>query len=338
MDHGSHIVQSIPNFTTRLCRGEQDFPAIVAINNLSWPLDDRLDVDTLESRRVEFESIINFDLTQDVLMAEIAGQAVAYAFLQWGSNDSGKQIGQRWFSIEATVVPSARHRGIGRVLQGWLESRAREITRQEAAPAAGQYLTSFTRDKAKWRTALLQQAGFSATDFWYGMQRLLAEPIPSLSLPPGVEVRPAQPEQFRQILAAQLEAFRDMPGIVEPTETEIAEFVFNASDQRNQYELWQVAWDGDQIAGMVLNNIDVRGNTALGLNRGFTDPVCVRHAWRNRGLAKALLARSFNALKQQGVEAAFLGVDTQNSTGALKLYEDMGFIKVKSGTTYQKAF
>ena len=87
---------------------------------------------------------------------------------------------------------------------------------------------------------------------------------------------------------------------------------------------------------MVLNNIDVRGNLALGLNRGFTDPIAVRHAWRRRGLAKALIARSLVVLREKGVETAFLGVDTQNPNDALRLYESMGFVKVKSATTYQK--
>ncbi len=326
----------IPNLTIRLCQGEVDYPAIVDINNLSWHVDDRFDVDTLEQCRAAFANIANFDITQDALMVEIAGQAVAYAQVQWGVHEDGRYKGQRWFDVEATVVPQWRRKDIGRALQTWLEARVRAIA-ATALPVERQYMSSFTRDKAIGRVAVLQRARFSATDFWYGMERSLAEPVPDLPLPDGLQARPARPDHFRQILAAHKDAAREMPGdMVETTDIELAEFINFATDQLNQYELWQIAWDGDQIVGMVLNNIDVRGNLALGLNRGFTDPIAVRHAWRRRGLAKALIARSLVVLREKGVETAFLGVDTQNPNDALRLYESMGFVKVKSATTYQK--
>jgi ribosomal protein S18 acetylase RimI-like enzyme len=53
-------------------------------------------------------------------------------------------------------------------------------------------------------------------------------------------------------------------------------------------------------------------------------------------LAKALIALSLSALKQRGMTEAALGVDTQNTSGALHLYESMGYRVVKSGTIYRK--
>ena len=57
--------------------------------------------------------------------------------------------------------------------------------------------------------------------------------------------------------------------------------------------------------------------------------------WR-RGLARALIARSFQAIKEQGMTEAALGVDTQNPSGARQIYESMGFRPVKSHTLYRK--
>ena len=326
----------IPGLTFRLCQGESDYPAIVNINNLSWPIDDRLDVDTLDDCRANFASIANFDLTQDVLMAEVLGQPIAYAFVVRGESTDPDGRVQRGFDVEATVIPQWRRKGVGRAMQDWLETRAADIAK--ALPSVPRtHLTSTTRDKAVGRAILLQRSGFTAIRFWFGMEQPLAEPTPEYPLPNGLEVRPVRPEQFLEILTAQLDANRETPDrSAKPTEAELADFANYATNQMNQYELWQVAWDGDDVAGTVLNNIDLRGNQTLGLNRGFTDPICVGHIWRKRGLAKALISRSLNVLRKAGVEKAFLGVDTQNPHGALRLYETMGFVKVKSGTTYQK--
>ena len=54
------------------------------------------------------------------------------------------------------------------------------------------------------------------------------------------------------------------------------------------------------------------------------------------GLARALIARSFHVLKKQGMTEAAIGVDTENPSGALRLYEGMGFRPVKRNSVYRK--
>lgn len=53
-------------------------------------------------------------------------------------------------------------------------------------------------------------------------------------------------------------------------------------------------------------------------------------------MARALIARSFEVLKKQGMTEAALGVDTESPTGALRLYEGMGFRPVKRVSLYRK--
>jgi ribosomal protein S18 acetylase RimI-like enzyme len=87
---------------------------------------------------------------------------------------------------------------------------------------------------------------------------------------------------------------------------------------------------------MVLNFIDQPENREYNRLRGYTENICVRRTWRRRGLARALIARSLSAIKERGMLEAALGVDTENVTGALQLYESMGFRPVKRFTTYRK--
>ena len=87
---------------------------------------------------------------------------------------------------------------------------------------------------------------------------------------------------------------------------------------------------------MVLNFVNHEENQEYDRKRGYTESICVRRPWRRRGLAKALIARSFKVIKDLGMTEAALGVDTENPNGALQLYKSMGFQVAKQHTTYRK--
>ena len=89
--------------------------------------------------------------------------------------------------------------------------------------------------------------------------------------------------------------------------------------------LWVVAWDGDQIAGVVQNWIWAEENEQLGVRRGWLEHISVRRPWRRRGLGRAITAESLRRLRAAGMTDAMLGVDAENPTGALGLYEGLGF-------------
>jgi mycothiol synthase len=85
--------------------------------------------------------------------------------------------------------------------------------------------------------------------------------------------------------------------------------------------LRQVARDVGEIAAGVLTRVDEEAN----IQRGWTEPIFTCRPWRRRGLARALLMRSLQMLQDMGMAEAALTVDTQNSLGALGLYESCGF-------------
>ena len=89
--------------------------------------------------------------------------------------------------------------------------------------------------------------------------------------------------------------------------------------------LWVVAWDGDEVAGVVQTWIWPEENERLGVKRGWLEHISVRRPWRRRGLGRALTAESLRRLRDAGMDDAMLGVDSENPTGALGLYEGLGF-------------
>ena len=80
--------------------------------------------------------------------------------------------------------------------------------------------------------------------------------------------------------------------------------------------LWIVAWDGDEVAGQCI--AVPRGDA------GLIDDLMVRKPWRGRGLGSALLREVFGRLHARGYDDVFLGVDAQNATGAVRVYERAG--------------
>lgn len=97
-----------------------------------------------------------------------------------------------------------------------------------------------------------------------------------------------------------------------------------------------VGWDGDQVAGSIVTTVPKQENEEHGRARVYVEAVSVRRQWRRRGLARALLARSLVAAREAGFTSASLGVDTENPTGALSLYESLGFAEERRGIAYRK--
>jgi mycothiol synthase len=59
-------------------------------------------------------------------------------------------------------------------------------------------------------------------------------------------------------------------------------------------------------------------------DRGWVDQVGVLGPFRGRGIARALLGRSFATFARRGCRRVLLSVDAENPTGATKLYEGVG--------------
>jgi mycothiol synthase len=92
----------------------------------------------------------------------------------------------------------------------------------------------------------------------------------------------------------------------------------------------------NQVAGQVRTYIDHTQNEKYKRKRGFTEFISVRRLWRRRGLARALIAQSLRTQKAQGMTESALGVDSENVSGATRVYEDCGFRVVKRGAIYRK--
>jgi mycothiol synthase len=330
------ISHPLSNLRFRTFQGEADYPVITSIIKVCQEADKINHSTTLEDVRATYTHLVNSDPARDMLFAEVEGHSVGYTRVWWQVDGDGNWLG---FSI-GYVLPEYRRRGIGQTLLDFAEMRLREISDQQIASGllSPTTLLSFNNsifDQEGAKEALLRRAGYQPIRHEYDMVRPDLENIPDLLLPAGLEVRPVLPEHYRPIFDASNEAFRDHWGYIPEPEENFQKMLV---DPNFDPSLWRVAWDGDQIAGMVLSFINKAENSEYNRKRGYTENICVLRPWRKQGLAKALIALSLKAIKERGMDHAALGVDSLNTSGATHLYEKMGFRVVGSGTIYRKPF
>lgn len=322
---------AIPGLVFRHWAGEADLPGMFEASSAARAADGELEPTTLEAMTNRYRHLVNCDLDTDLVIAELDGTTVGYARVEWAdSNDR-----QRWYEGTCLLHPRARRRGIGTALLDWSERRRRELRaehrRAGTAPDAPTYLTTFVFDGDAGGHALLLGHGYEPMRRFFEMIRRGLDRVDDVPLPAGLEVRPIGRDGglLRRVFDADVEAFRDHFGWVDGSETAFEEVV---DDPTLDPDLWVVAFDGDEVAGGVLNGFHGTGDE----RQGWLESVFTRRPWRRRGLARALIARSLRLLRDRGVDAAYLGVDATNPNQALHLYESAGFEVASSATAYRK--
>ncbi|HEY7131321.1 MAG TPA: GNAT family N-acetyltransferase [Candidatus Limnocylindrales bacterium] len=319
----------IPGLTFRPFDPERDYPAMVGLIREAHLADGVDWLPNEENLRLDYEHVDEFDPRRDVLLAEVDGALVAAAL-----TDVRTREGLGHHQMEGWVRTAWRRRGLGRALLGWTERRAAEVARVDGRPAQ-RVLSAWPDEVQTGATALYAAAGYRIVRYGFMMLRDLAEPVPDLPLPDGLEVRAVEAADHRRIWDADVEAFEDHWNHGERTEADFERWY--ASPELDT-SLWRVAWDGDEVAGSVMPFVYPDENAAIGVQRGWLDHISVRRPWRRRGLASALIARSLVALRERGLVEAALGVDAENVSGALRVYEAMGFRRHRTAVSYWKEF
>lgn len=318
---------AIPGLQARFFSDDSDYAPLAALYRAANAADGVPWLPTDEQVRLDFAAEEGNVPTDDVVFVHVRDDLVAATGV-----DRVLRDGVVTFELWGAVDPGFRRRGLGDWLMGWSLERARVRASREE-PLAPVNLASFSEDSETGHRALLAKHGFEAVRHFFLMRRDLSEPIPDAPLPEGLEVRRVTRDQWRTIFDAEDEAFRDHWGHREATDR-----AFEATFAKSELDtdLWVVAWDGDQVAGVVQNWVWPEENRTLGVRRGWLEHVSVRRPWRRRGLGRAITKLSLERFRDAGLNEAMLGMDTQNPNGALGLYEGLGFKVYSRAAAYRK--
>ena len=311
----------------RMFRGKADYPDFARIITASarGEGDDR--VETPEALASGYDHLERCDPARDLLVAEVDGRAVGYSRVWWDPEADGPLV----YRQACFLDPAVGGRGIGGTLLAWNEARLREIAADQ--DATEKVLEAWAGNRNEAAIALICAAGYEPVTYMAEMVRPSVDDLPDHRLPDGVEIRPAREEDLRAIWEADMDAFRDHWGYVEPTEAGYERFL---AFPYNDLSLWKIAWDDEGVAGQVKSFIDTAQNDEFDRKRGWTEAISTSRRWRRRGVAKALIVESILELADRGMTEVALGVHTENPNGAYDLYESLGYEVVSTWTTYRK--
>jgi mycothiol synthase len=226
--------------------------------------------------------------------------------------------------IWARVDPRYEGLGIGAALLTWGEERARKAL--DAVPADLRFAPRVgTYQEAEAAKTLFEDMGYQRIRSSYQMRIEMPAPPPAPEWPDGITLRIFNPEtDLEAVYRADDEAFRDHFGYVEaPFEEGLKRFQhFITGYEGFDPTLWFLALDGPsgEVAGICL----CRARAYNDPNVGWVNILAVRRPWRKRGIGLALLRHAFGELYRRGKHMVGLGVDAENLTGALRLYEHAG--------------
>jgi mycothiol synthase len=174
----------------------------------------------------------------------------------------------------------------------------------------------------------LRRRGYELVRHFFTMEIDLADEPEEPEWPEGIAVRTYRPGDERALYDADMEAFEDHWDFFTVPFEEWCEYFIESSEF--DPDLVYLAEDAGELAGFALCRGEVRPDT------GHVHVLGVRRPWRRKGLATALLLQAFHEFRRRGRAKADLGVDTENLTGAVRLYERIGMSPVKRFDSYRR--
>ena len=256
--------------------------------------------------------------------------------------DDGTLAGYLWLWADARPLTEVVHfayvrpalwgRGLNASLLRLGEHRARETVRR-AAPSSPVLLRV-----ARWAAVdaagrLFASLGYTYARTFHEMRMELDDPLPAPQIPDGIAMRTFNLKRdIRAVHATLEEAFAShWGGTFDPFDQWVHQHIEGESSGFDP-SLWFVALDRDEVVGAVC----CRASTPRSADAAHVNILGVRPAWRGRGIGRALLLAAFGELQHRGIAAVDLGVDSENQTGATRLYEQVGMQTVRRAEWWEK--
>jgi ribosomal protein S18 acetylase RimI-like enzyme len=261
--------------------------------------------DVEESDVAEWWAMPHLDKDKDAWLLERDGTAAGYA-----QTHDRNQVGK--FETDVWVVDEKDEEGYGQLLSAAM-TRAKEVADQGLLDKCD--LVTWSVVGRELREAWLADRGFAKVRRFYRMEVHLEQAEPP-ALDSGVTITPVgQDEDARRTFQDVLsKSFVGHWGY-QPIDYDTWLGRVTASPQLDWDLLWLARVDGQPAAVLKMRlNDDI----------AFIDNVGTLSEFRGRGLALTLLRVAFAESLRRGQPNVELGVDTQNETKAVALYEKAG--------------
>ncbi len=308
-------------------RNESDLEAIAHLINTCEKVD-RLEESTSISELQQELNEPSLDKARDIrLWFDANGELISFA--QLSISGSREMIdGWLWFCVH----PIARFSNIEATAIAWGETRMREVEKERSVPVK---LRSWVRAENADRISVLTNGGFKVDRYFCRLARSISEPIPEPQFPEGFLLRQFSGEEDAEAWVEMYnQSFIDHWNHHDLT---VEQFQYDLAkpSYRKDLDLIAVAVDGT-FAAFCHCEISVDECDRIGRNEGWILSLGTRRGFRRMGLGRAMLLAGLHRLKAIGIETAIIGVDADNQSGAMKLYESIGFRNIRNTIAYVK--
>ena len=222
------------------------------------------------------------------------------------------------------VNPDYQAHGLSPRLFNWVDEQMPSVL--ERCPAEARVsVRAGTVAGYKFGEDALAAAGYQPIRAFYDMRIEMSAKPKAVELPAGFIVKPYRHDaDLPTLVQVVRDSFEDHFGHVDrPFEHDLEEFrhwIDNLRTFDPELVLMAYAAATGEIAGCLLGLTEEPHHADI----GYIDVVGVRRAYRKRGLASALLRRSFAQYWDRGKRVVNLGVDADSLTNAVALYERVG--------------
>jgi mycothiol synthase len=303
-----------------------DIPAVAAVMAAAEQVDDTGEYPDAEDI-AEWWTGWNADLERDGLaVCDAAGLVVGYASVVAPRNYRGAFA----IYLEGRLRPDHRDKGAGRVLLQWLLDRGEEI-HVEREPAATARLSVGVPEKMTSLESLVRRAGLTPERWYRQMQRPLVD-LPEPREVPGIELVPFSWDRDEEVRRAHNAAFTEHHGSAE-RDADAWRTMFTG--QRSfRSDLSVLAIEDGAVVGYVLAYVWEADTAATGIQETHFGQIGVLPSARGRGVASAVITEALRLGAEHDCKRAGLQVDTDNVTGALRLYESLGFVTTRTDVAW----
>jgi mycothiol synthase len=223
--------------------------------------------------------------------------------------------------LQGRVHPEWRNRGLGRALLAWQLDRGAQL-HAERHPRAPARLTATVYTSMPSLEALLRRAGLEQVRWFFHMDRPLTD-LPARRRVDGVDLVPFGWDRDEDVRRAHNDAFTEHYGSSERDE---ASWRVMFTGQRSfRPDLSVLAVQDGVVLAYALSYVSEATAAATGARESYFGQIGVVPAARGRGLSKAVIIEALHVAAAHDCQTAGLEVDNENVTGALGLYESLGF-------------
>lgn len=310
--------------------GRDDLPAIAEFYTECETYDENPERTSLANLEEFWDSPRSVPEEDTLVGTDTDGRVVATAWAGCNRAVTDRRGGR----LNGAVKPNRRGEGIGTAVLQWELAHGLAWDNESRRDGYGPLVMRLFAPTAQSDVRDLATRHELPTErYFFEMSRPLDTETVTPALD-GIRLADWDIERSEEVHRVTDEAFRDHWGHTDAT-AQMWQEGLDSHGFRPSWTVLAIDDSTDRVIGAAMNFAWEQDWQPQGYTEGYTDQLGVLRRHRGRGIAAALLLESMCRFRESGMDAAGLGVDAANPSGALRLYEKLGYQRTASTCAHQ---